>query len=434
MVTMLRDRRVGLLLVASAGFVSLLGAAPQSLQPAVPTATQSPLNPLVLRKQQPPPGPTPAECEQGLTSAPAPRINVTEIPLPEPPAIEAAAPPSSALRSALHEAQDALADNDRPAFDENRTRARALLAVYPPGEERRVAEEVSRLHEIAARLWDAQYESPFFGTESTEYTLVSRLPGYEEAIRRSTLTDDDQRRFYPAAESRQFVTRAAADRLQRLGIRGAAPAPRIARAEPWTVAGGAGVHPAPAREPRPRVTQTARSTRSSTSFTPRRTTPARSTPRRTTATRSTPSRTTATASRSTSSASAAPPRPTSTTNPSKPAPVTPVPSSPNPSVPPTTAAVPAPAAPAATTPPAAGGLPTPEPTATVADTAFDTPPTTTTTSAPITTPDTALATTDTTDTTPITPPPATRGRSVILPVILILIGLGVLIVLFRASK
>jgi hypothetical protein len=425
MVTMLRDRRVGLLLVASAGFVSLLGAAPQSLQPAAPPATQSPLNPLVLRKQQPPPGPTPAECEQGLTSAPAPRINVTEIPLPEPPAIEAAAPPSSALRAALHEAQDALAQNDRPAFDENRTRARALLAVYPPGEERRVAEEVSRLHEIAARLWDAQFQSPFFGTESTEYTLVSRLPGYEEAIRRSTLTDDDQRRFYPAAESRQFMTRAAADRLQRLGIRGAVPAPRIARAEP-RVSGDAGIRPAPARESRPRVTQTTRSTRSSTSSTPRRTTPARSTPRRTTAT----------ASRSTSSASAAPPRPTSTTNPSKPAPVTPVPSSPNPSVPPTTAAVPAPAAPAATTPPAAGGLPTPEPTATVADTAFDTPPTTTTetASAPTTTPDTALATTDTTDTTPVAPPPATRGRSVILPVILILIGLGVLIVLFRASK
>jgi hypothetical protein len=402
MVTMLRDRRVGLLLVASAGFVSLLGAAPQSLQPAVALATQSPLNPLVLRKQQPPPGPTPAECEQGLTNAPAPRINVAEIPLPAPPAIETPAPPSSALRAALREAQDALARNDRPAFDDNRTRARALLAVYPPGEERRVAEEVSRLHEAAARLWDAQFQSPFFGKESTEYMLVSRLPGYEEAIRRSTLTDDDERRFYPAAESRMFVTRIAADRLQRLGIRGAVPAPRIARAEARSVSGGVGVRPAPARESRRRVTQTSRSTASK----PRRTPPRR-----------------------TSTAIATN---TKTTNTRKPAPVTPVPSSPNPSVPPTTAAVPAPAAPAATTPPAAGGLPTPAPTATVADTAFDTPPTTTT--APTTNPDTALATTDTTDTTPVAPPPATRGRSVILPVVLILIGLGVLIVLFRASK
>lgn len=414
---MLRDRRVGLLLVASAGFVSLLGAAPQTT-----------LNPLVTRNPRAVTA-VPAECEQGLTAAPTPRIELAQIPLPEARAIEAKAPPSNALRTALHEAQDALTRNDRPAFDENRTRARALLAAYPAGEERRVAEDVSRLHETAARLWDAQYESPFFGTESTEYTLVSRLPGYQEAVRRSTLTDDDDRRFYPAAESREFVARAAAERLRRLGIRSTAPAPRVARAEPRSVSRET-VRPSSARAPRPRVTQTqTRRSTASTSSTPRRTTPRR-TPTSTAAATHTTTR--------------------------KPAAVTPVPRSPNPSVPPTTAAVPAPAAPHGTTPPAAGGLPTPAPTATatntttttpantattatVADTAFDTPPTATTaaetTSASTTTPDTTAITSDTTDTTPIpAPPPATRGRSVILPVILILIGLGVLIVLFRASK
>lgn len=399
--TMLRDRRVGLLVVASTLFVSLLGAQPRS-----------PLNPLVVRNPRPPAA-APAECEQGLSNAPAPRVQLAEITLPEPPAAVVASipPPSGTLRSALQDAQEALARNDRPAFDENRTRARALLAAYPAGEERRVAEEISRLHETAARLWDAQYQSPFFGTESPEYALVSRLPGYEEAVRRGTLTDDADHRFYPAAESRQFVTRTAAERLRRLGIRSLAT--RIGRPVETHATGSEGVHPKPARASKPRVTQQT-SSKPKTSSKPRRTT-------------------------------------TSTAKTSKPATVKPVPSPPNPSVPPTTAAVPAPAAPR-TTPPAAGGLskaPAPvttattAPTATLPDTAYDTPPTTTTVSTTTSEPtDTSLTTAEAvdtavatdTDTTPVTPPPATRGRSVILPVILILIGLGVLIVLFRASK
>jgi hypothetical protein len=49
--------------------------------------------------------------------------------------------------------------------------------------------------------------------------------------------------------------------------------------------------------------------------------------------------------------------------------------------------------------------------------------------------ETAVATIDTsaTQVVPVVPQPG-RGRSVILPTILILIGLGVLILLFRASK
>ncbi|HEX6642402.1 MAG TPA: hypothetical protein VF215_14885 [Thermoanaerobaculia bacterium] len=319
------------------------------------------------------------------------RVEVAELSMPAPvEPVEAPAPPSGALRAALQETQIALTRNDRPAFDAARERTKSLLANYPTGAERRAAEEVVRLHDAAARLWDAQYQSPFFGEDDPLYATVNAWPGYAEAVRRSVLTDDDERRFYPAAESRDFVTRLAGERLQRLGF---TTPTRVTRNEP-------------------RATPTPRAT------TPRTTTP------RTTTSRTTTSRSTVTRS--------APRSP----KPSKPAPVTHAPGKPNPSAPPTTAAVPAPA-PVAVSQPKTDTPPPPV----AGDVAPAEPAPVTTSSAPTTT---AEATTDTssatfvdtalsTDVIPATPKPVT-GRSVILPTILILIGLGVLIVLFRASK
>lgn len=353
------------------------------------------LKPLVARVDQPR-GPIPAECEQGLSPAPPLRVAVREIELPPDEPAEAVAPPSGALRAALHETQLALTRNDRPAFNAALARARALLLNYPSGAERRTAEDIVRLHETAARLWDTQYEAPFFGDTDPEYALVADLPGYADAMRRNTLTDDKERRFYPTAESRDFVAQVAGERLQRLGIRGTTRT---------TV-----------RE-QPRVREQ-RTERPSTSPRASSAAPRRQSPRRAASTSSASTRTTR-----------------------KPAVANPAPRSPNPTVPPTAAVDPAPAPTQTPTQtassPAAGDVPTPDPepvttpvdppaSATTAVT--ETAPTTTTTAAPVA--DTAVTSTD------VIPaaPPTSRGRSVILPALLILIGLGVLIVLFRASK
>jgi hypothetical protein len=347
-------------------------------------AQVTPLNSLVARVDQPR-GPIPAECEQGLAPTPPLRVEVRDIDIPEPEAAEPVAPPSGALRTALQETQLALTRNDRPAFNAALARTKALLEGYPTGAERRTAEEIVRLHETAARLWDAQYETPFFAETDPEYALVRDLPGYAEAIRRNTLTDDRDRRFYPTGESRAFVADLAGERLQRLGIH------RSTRVT---------------REERPRAS-------ASTSTSARRTSPRRG---------------------STS-------RPTR-----KPAAATPAPRSPNPTAPPTVAAAPAPA-PTKSSSPAAGDV-TPAPASPpVVDVATETTlPTSTasvpedvatdtmTTTAPATiAPDTVADTATTTNVVPAEPA-TTAGRSVILPTILILIGLGVLIMLFRASN
>lgn len=383
---MLRHRRMGFLVLAGSAILAVA-------IPAQPTRSR---NALVARADQTR-GPVPAECEQGLSPTPALRVEVAELSMPAPaePVEAPAPPPSGSLRAALQETQIALTRNDRPAFDAARERTKSLLANYPTGGERRAAEEVVRLHDAAARLWDAQYQSPFFGEDDPLYATVSAWPGYAEAVRRSVLTDDDERRFYPAAESRDFVTRLAGERLQRLGF---TTPTRVTRNEP-------------------RATPTPRAT------TPRVTTP------RTTTSRSTTSRTTKPRTTHVTRSASKPAKP------SKPAPVTHAPGKPNPSAPPTTAAVPAPAPVALSqaktdTPPSpvAGDVATTEPAPVPTSTA----PTTTaeaTTDTSATFVDTALST----DVIPATPKPV-PGRSVILPTILILIGLGVLIVLFRASK
>ncbi len=352
--------------------------------PMIVRAQVTPLNSLVARVDQPR-GPIPAECEQGLAPTPPLRVETRELDIPEPEPAEPVAPPSGALRTALQETQLALTRNDRPAFNAALARTKALLDGYPTGAERRTAEEIVRLHESAARLWDAQYEAPFFGETDPEYALVRDLPGYAEAIRRNTLTDDRDRRFYPTAESRAFVADLAGERLQRLGIH------RNTRV---------------IREERPRA---------STSTSTRRTSPRRGST----------SGSTSTSTRKPAAASSAP-------------------RSPNPTAPPTVAAAPAPAPTRPSSPVAGDDIPAPaSPPATMTDVATETtlpstpsvPPTDTmTTTAPATIePSTAIDTVTTTNVVPAASP-TSAGRSVILPTILILIGLGVLIVLFRASK
>ena len=345
----------------------------------VSTGASWPLNPLVTRNPHPPAA-VPVECDQGLAPAPAPRVNVAEIPAPAEilPAAVPAAPPSRTLRRTLEDAHAALTRNDRPAFDEALAGARLILRDYPPGAERTNAEEAVRAYGDAAFLWDAQFRSPFFDQSSEAYARASRYPGYAEAVRRGLFTDDADRRFYPAAESRAFLAGVASERLRRLGIR--TPATRVARAD------------------RPRLTPPAVKPAPTTSTsTPRRTPPRR-------AARNTQSRKSATPAMS-APASPDPPAPSRTVTESAPA------------APPAAAPTPA-AAPAS---PAAEGqvvddVPEPATDSVTPDTALTTP-------APSLPPP------------PAAPAPASAGRrSVVVPALLIVIGLGVLFVLFKVSK
>jgi hypothetical protein len=399
--------------------------------PSAPAAGRE-LNTLVARIDRAR-GPAPADCEQGLSTEPVLRVDVGEIPVPEAELAEAPAPPSGALRAALQETQSALTRNDRPAFDAALSRARSLLATYPTGAERRTAENIVRLHDAAGRLWSAQYESPFFGEDDPVYTTVSAWPGYGEAVRRSLLTDRTGRRFYPAAESRDFATRLAAERLQRLGIHPATSRP-ITRIASEDVRIPAARSPASTSRKRP--------THRSTASTPAASRPTTSRSAASRSAASTSAASTPAASTSAASTPAAPRTPPSR----KPAVASHTPGPPNRPAPPTATAVPEPAPPAMTadtsvappspapgetatataTPLGAGGPVTPavDP---VSETAAETAPETVSA-----TPDTAT-TAVSTDTLPGAEP-AGAGRSVILPAILILVGLGVLIVLFRASK
>lgn len=414
----LRDRRVGLFVLVVMAFVSLVGAA------------QMPLNPLVIRNEQVRVA-VPSECEEGLSATPALRVNVSEIPLPPVEPRGNVAPPTDALRGALHETQTALTRNNRPAFDEALARLHAVVETYPTGGERRSAEQLVRIYDAAARLWDAQYTTPFFGEDSAEYALANEHPGYMEAVRRATFTDNTGRRFYPAAESREFLAGVAAQRLQRLGV----------------------TAPAPARRTSPTSSSIARTTPRSTSSSPRVTAPQTTRATRETSTTRKPSGTrkpsttasTSGRSRTASSGTSGTSGSSSRSSSRKPAAVIHTPSSsPSPSAPPTSAAVPAPApprvaeaAPATATSPAAGDDVPVTSTRTVEE---DLPPAVTgdtmasDTVAPPPAPTTSPATTDTTQTAPGEPETPSRTRSVVLPMILILIGLGVLIVLFRASK
>lgn len=332
------------------------------------------LNPLVTRLAQPA-GPVPTGCDEALAPAATPRVNVAEIPEREtivPVSMPPVAPPSRSLREELESAHRALVRNDRPAFDEHLRAARSVVATYPAGGERSRAEEVLWALNDAAVLWDAQFASPFFDETSDAYTRASRYAGYADAMRRSVFTDRSQRRFYPAAESRDFVARVAAERLQRLGVRGAAaPPPRVTRRSEERVV------PAP-----PRVA--ARRHSSSSSSTTRK-------PRKPAALAKAPP--------------SSSPDPSDT--PPPPAPAEPAPTAPPASAPSQTASADAPAS------PVAEDVPVPVST----DSA-------TTTSAPVS-PEPAPTSTAVV--------PAER-RSVIIPALLILVGLGVLVVLFKASK
>ncbi|HEX8407368.1 MAG TPA: hypothetical protein VF883_00765 [Thermoanaerobaculia bacterium] len=442
---MKHDRRVRVLVLTLSVMLTHVGATP-------------PLNPLVSRVPQP--GSAPDECYESLAPAPTPRVDVASLPEPEVVPASIAAPPSRTLRAELGAAHDALVRNDRPAFDEHLANAREILAAnYPPGAERTAAEDAVRAFDDASRLWDAQFESPFFDESSDAYARASRYPGYADAVRRGMFTDDRERRYYPAAESRDFVTAVAGERLARLGITTPTRVARTERATPPV--------PEPSRsvarnEPSystPSSSTPSSSTRSSSTqstSTPSYSTPSYSAPSTSSAQRRTPRASSSSRRRTTSASSSSRNKSSIARSGQSVASAGSASASPDPSTPRPAATAPAPAAPAAAAPtpsasasPVAVGVPpaAPDPapsstTGDVADLPADTAGSTTETAETTDTTDTTL-TTDTarpvvtgtdpaTDTSPATT--TSERRSVVVPALLILIGLGVLIVLFRASK
>jgi len=361
------------------------------------------LNPTVQRLSRPS-GPVPPECEQGLLPAPTPRIEVAEIPEPQLSAASAASlpPASRSLRAQLEEVRAAAERGDRPRFRDALAGAKATLAGYPAGGERTAAAAAVRGWEDVDRLWTYQFESPtgaFFDQSSDVYRIVSAYPGYEESIRRQTLTIGG-RRIYPTVESRTLLVK----RLTSGSMPSAPPAPtRVASGEPKPSPRHAAAHPRPVSRP-PAVPHPHRK--------PTRVARAASPPVRRAPAPVTP-----------------PPAPAPA-----PAPVTPAPARRAPAPAPAPITPPPAPAPAPVTP-APAPAPAPVP-----------PPVTTTTAAPEPAPAPVTATVATAapapEPVPATAdnrPPATdnakpKGRGMVLPIILILIGLGVLVVLFRASS
>jgi hypothetical protein len=381
------------------------------------------LNPTVTVLPKPQ-APVPAECAEGLVAAP-PRV------VPEPQPTEpkrAPAPPSLDLKTRLRSVQVAAEQNDRDAFKAALADARSAVSSYPAGGERNAATDVLGVYGDLERLWDYSFSAPsgaFFDNSTDFVSMMRRYPDYPKFISDKTLTAGGQT-IYPTRETRQFLSSEASRRLARLGVRTPTRVTEEVFAPPPTRK----VRPQP--QPKPKKTVAAPRPHRKSTKVARATTappqprvvagaPARPRPR---APATTPQ-----------PRPAPPPVPTPVPHPVP----TPVPT-PAPRVTPTPAPTPAPVpqSPSAPVPqpiakpvPQPPPAPVPQPIAKPAPLPASQP---TTTTAPATTEPTATAAPTTTTTNNPPAQPQSGGRmNLLLAIILIIVGIGVLIVLFRAS-
>jgi hypothetical protein len=399
------------------------------------------LNPTVtvLNKPQ---APVPPECAEGLVAAP-PRV-VAEANPPEPK--RAPAPPSLDLKTRLRAVQVAAEQNDRDAFKAPLADARSAVASYPAGGERSAASDVITVYSDLERLWDYSFSAAsgaFFDSSTDLVSMMRRYPDYPKFISDSTLTVGGQT-IYPTRETRQFLTAEASRRLTHLGVRTPTritepvfvpppqPRPKRVTTAP-TVTKKTPQHKVTSKPAHRKPTKVARAT--TTPPQPRRTEPApkiRVVP--TPVPRAVPTPTPTPVSRPVPTPTPTPvPRAVPTPTP------TPVPRAvPTPTPTPVPRSVPAPT-PTPVPPPAPTPTPTPVPVPTPAPAPAPSPaPVPSPAAQPSPTTTTVSATTETTATTATTNnPPAQQpsgGRmNLLLAIILIIVGIGVLIVLFRAS-
>lgn len=398
------------------------------------------LNPTVKVLARPQ-SPVPPECATDQTVLPALEA--------ETPALEpstAQAPPSSDLRTSLRRLQAAADSNDYAAFKSAFAEAKHAVAAHPAGGERNAANDALQVFADIARVWDYAMASPtggFFDAASQGGSLLNamkRYPDYGRSIADQTITSGG-RTLYPTPETRHFLARESARRLTRLGVSTPTQVARGTQPEPMprrTVAAPA----PPAKKPVQVATKPPAA---------KTTAPKKAAAKTQTAKTQTPKK--ATPKPATKTAKATPPAKAK----SVPIKTTPVPK-PKPTAPPVKVAD------TSTMPPASPIVATPQPktpattttassatqTATTVPITATTAPVTTTTAPPpasTTTTDTTVSTTSSTPTdTAVTAAPDTSATStavppskqngnmnLILAVVLILVGIGVLVVLFRAS-
>jgi hypothetical protein len=305
---------------------------------------------------------------------------------------EAAAPaiesPSDNLATILRRLQSAAEGDDYASFKATFADARRAVDAYPPGAERNAANDALKVFADVARFWDYAMTSPtgaFFGSTDEGGSLLAtakQYPDFGPAIADETLTAGGKT-LYPTRETRRFLARQSGRPLSRLGV--AAPK---AIAQPVV---RTAVAP-PERKKTPPESKAAP-------------VPARNT--------SKPAK-----------VAKAPTPPAKSTPVPKPKPPAPAPAN--------VAAIKT--APVPTTPPVEPPVPTTTtaPPPAMATTATTPPPIDTATTATTATTDTAAPDTATTGTTA-----AARQQNgnvnLLLAVVLILVGIGVLIVLFRAA-
>jgi hypothetical protein len=405
---------------------------------AFPASAQTrELNPTVKVLARPQ-SPVPAECATDPATVPALEA---EAPPLEP--VTAAVPPSNDLRASLRRLQVAAEGDDYAVFKSALAEARRAAATHPPGGERNAANEALQVFGDIGRVWDYAMTSPtgsFFDASVQSGSLlnaVKRYPEYNRAIADQTITTGGKT-LYPTPETRRFLARESARRLTHLGV-----------STPAHVARGSQPEPLPRRTviatpPEKKPVQLAR--KPSTPKTPPKKTasvtpPKKSEPKKTASTTTVPKNTEPKPEVKT--AKATPPKTKEVAIKATPLPK-----------PKTAAPPPVKVAETSTMPPAPPIVSTPQPTPRTTTTASTPPVSTTTTVAP---PPAATSTTDTTDTTVTTtsslptdtsvtaapdtaatetavPPSKQNGNmNLILAVVLILVGIGVLVVLFRAS-
>ena len=178
------------------------------------------LNPTVtvLRQAQ---TPVPPECLSSDAPAGGPRIDVAELDAAVPVAADLTPPRSADLRAAFRDVQSALQRDDREGFRAALANARELAAAHPAGGEKDAAAAALAAYDDVARVWEHQFESPtgaFFAEGSDVHRAVASYPNYESTVRRQVIETGGVR-YFPSRETREFVGRVAAERAARLGVR-----------------------------------------------------------------------------------------------------------------------------------------------------------------------------------------------------------------------
>jgi hypothetical protein len=418
------------------GVVAAVAAA-ASLCASAQVAELNPTVKVLARPQSP----VPADCATDTNPASAqpalPSVAIGSE--PQPGAAVVSVPPSNDLRTRMRSLQAAVEGDDYAAFKAAFEDARRAVAAHPPGGERNAANDALHVFTDIGRVWDYAMASPtgsFFDATVQGGSLLAalkRYPDYGRSVADETITAGDKT-LYPTRESRRFLARESARRLAHMGV---SVSPKVAQ----------GARP----EPPPR-----RTTAAPPAVKPP--TVATKTPAKTPGkSRSTPKTTQAGGTTKPQKTGQKPPEKTASTTPAKPPHVEPTP------VPKAQPATPQPAKVAAvsTMPPmppvvtttTAAPPPVPTTTTTTAVASATSPPTTTTTTtATATTTTTATAsdttasaaTTSSTETATAAAETAATGTTapaekqngnmnLIWAVVLILVGIGVLVVLFRAS-